>query len=623
MKKATKWVGLIVASSVCATSVAMLAACDDNDKPTTAEYTVTYYDGTTELKTEKVKEGELATRWTPTKDGYTFEDWYATPNFAHLFEFDKPITENKSAFAQFSSANQTEDTRTFYIVGSGTSPMLIDSDWGKSTTDKHKMTKAEGKNEYTYTCDLNVGDKFQFEITGTGDWQNQRGAGYLDTLKLADGTSVFSGTATIGDNSSYRLDIKCEYAGNYTFTLTTHPDDDTYEFNNPSYTEANKEAFNINPLDKITWVRNGDVTGGEVQAITDYYIKGSGITNWQDMYNAATKMTNKNGVYTLEVYLKANEEFVFSSTVTVGSTVGSGTEFVRASNLDEASKALFDQKPNFNMVAKAAGTYTFTYTKATEVLSVTFNADKTPAAADYYIDGTFADGVEDWKGYCFNEEFKLAEVEADSGVYEIKNVALKADSQFIIQAFKEGATERGEWGTEGYNGLGSYNYTYLYNGGEAFSAVGDGNNNIKVLKAGNYDITFDSYAKMITIVEHIESNDTLDIYIKGKNINSWAHGWSEEYLFKISADETKYEFTLTVESGEGKDVEFGLEKHPKGETTGYGTYIGASAMGTSGDANDKFIPAAGSNFTCSEAGTYKIVYDIAAGTVDFYAATNA
>ncbi len=618
MKKAIKWVGFFVIAVVSMLSIAMLSACNNTETPKTKEYTVTYFDGNTVLKTETVKEGDRAEKWTPTKQDYVFVDWFATPNFGHKFDFDQAITENKSAFAQWTSAKQTVDTREYYIVGSGTSPILMSSNWGKVFDETTKMTKAADKNEYTYTLDLQVGDLFQFAINES--WHNQRGVGYLTTLTLADGTEAFSGASTIGDNSSYRLNIKCELAGNYTFTLTTHPDDDTYETNNASYTEANKEAFNINTLDKISWVRNGDVTA-PTQVITDFYIKGSGITNWKDMYNDATKMKNENGVYTLTVYLKENEEFMFTSLNTVGTEVGTGTDYLRASNLDDASKAFVDQKPSMNMVAKASGSYTFTYTKATEVLSVAFDGTKTPVPTDYYIDGTFAEGVADWSGYCFNPDFKLAELEEGSGVYEIKNVTLKADSQIIIQAFKAGSTERGEWGTEGYNGLGSYNYTYLYNGGTAFAAVGGGNNNIKVLTAGSYDITFDSYAKMITMVEHIESADNLDIYIKGSNINSWSHGWSADYLFTISEDETQYEYTLTVE--EDKTVEFGCEKHPKGEKEGYGEWLGVSSMGTSGDANDKFTPEAGSNFTCSVAGKYKVVYVIATGEMNFYALPNA
>lgn len=591
MKKATKWAGFIIASAVCVTSVAMLAACSDDDSQP-KEYTVTYYDGTTVLDTQKVKEGEKATKWIPEKTDYTFVDWYATPNFAHLFPFDEPISEDKSAFAQWSSAVQSEDTRTFYIVGSGTSPMLRASNWGKDTSDQHKMTKAEGKNEYTYTLDLNVGDKFQFEISGTGDWMNQRGVGYLDTLTLENGTTVFSGSSTIGDNSSYRLDIKCEYAGNYTFTLTTHPDDDTYETNHPSYTEANKEAFNINPLDKITWVRNGEVSE-EVDVITDYYIKGAQITNWKDMYNPSTKMTNKDGVFTLEVYLKENDEFMFSSRNTIGAEVSTGTEYIYASSLDEASKAYVSGEAR-NMTAKASGTYKFTYTEATKVLTVSFDAEKVPAATDYYIDGTFAEGVADWSGYCFNDQFKLTETTAGSGIYVINNVTLKADSQIIIQAFKLGSTERGEWGTDGYNGLGSYNFTYLFGGGTDFEAVGGGNNNIKVLTAGTYNITFDSYAKIMTIES---ANAVNDAYIVGSMTGEG--GWKVSEDWKMTLDAATNTYTITATFAENDA--FGV-RVMQGATTEQKFWFASSAVsGTPAGFNVE-----GNNVTCTAAGTYTI-----------------
>lgn len=454
------------------------------------------------------------------------------------------------------------------------------------------MTKAEGKNEYTYTLDLNVGDKFQFEISGTGDWMNQRGVGYLDTLTLENGTTVFSGSSTIGDNSSYRLDIKCEYAGNYTFTLTTHPDDDTYETNHPAYTEANKEAFNINPLDKITWVRNGEVSE-EVDVITDYYIKGAQITNWKDMYNPSTKMTNKDGVFTLEVYLKENDEFMFSSRNTIGAEVSTGTEYIYASSLDEASKAYVSGEAR-NMTAKASGTYKFTYTEATKVLTVSFDAEKVPAATDYYIDGTFAEGVADWSGYCFNDQFKLTETTAGSGIYVINNVTLKADSQIIIQAFKLGSTERGEWGTDGYNGLGSYNFTYLFGGGTDFEAVGGGNNNIKVLTAGTYNITFDSYAKIMTIES---ANAVNDAYIVGSMTGEG--GWKVSEDWKMTLDAATNTYTITATFAENDA--FGV-RVMQGATTEQKFWFASSAVsGTPAGFNVE-----GNNVTCTAAGTYTI-----------------
>ena len=605
--KRFKWLCLVIASVM---ALALFAACG-NKEDEKSKYTVTYYDGSSVLKTEEVEEGGKATEWTPTKEGYTFVGWYATPTFSFSYDFSKTITEDTSVFSKWESAIQSVDTREYYIVGSGTSPILMANNWGKVFDETTKMTKAADKNEYTYTLDLHVGDLFQFAINES--WHNQRGVGYLTETKLADGTVAFSGASTIGDNSSYRLNIKCEYAGNYTFTLTTHPDDDTYETSNASYTEANKEAFNINPLDTITWKRNGDVSD-VVETIVDFYIKGASITDWKDIYNASTKMTNDNGVYTLSVYLKEGDEFMFTSTNTVGTQVGTGTLYLRASNLDEASKAYVGGTVS-NMTAKASGTYTFTYTAATEVLSVAFDASKVPEEADYYIDGTFADGVADWSGYCFNSTYKLQEMEAGSGVYEIKNVALKADSQIIIQAFKKGATERGEWGTDSYTGLGSYNYTYLYNGGEAFSAVGGGNNNIKVLVAGNYDITFDSYSKIMTIKP---AGAGFDIYIKG-GMNSWNHDFNAQYKLTKSATNDKiFEITLDFEA----DWELGLAKYDEGATEGYGDWIGLDKLGTSGDANEQFRQASG-NLKCKAAGKYKVTYNIETDEINFYSVTEA
>ncbi len=569
------------------------------------EFTVTYYDGETVLKTEKVKEGEKAPEWTPTKEGYTFVGWFGEPTMTHKFDFNAAVSADISVFAGF-SAESVDDTRSFAIVGSGTSPLLLESNWGKVIVDAHKMEKSADSNVYTITLDLHAGDQFQFAINTS--WENQRGYGYLVETTLSDGTLVFSGAGTIGENSAKRNNIKVELAGNYTFTLTTHPADDTYESNHPSYTEEGKENFNINPYDTITWVRNGDISS-DVSVVTDFYIKGSDITGWQDVYSPATKMTGADGVYTLSVYLKEGEEFLFTSINTVGDVSTTGTDYLRATNLDEASKAYLDGTGN--MTAKASGMYTFTYDVESKVLSVAFDGSATLPEADYYIDGTFADGVADWNGYCFNSQFKLAETAEGSGIYEIKNVALKEGSQIIIQMFKAGATERGEWGTDGYNGLGSFNYFYLVGGGENFSAVGDGNNNIKVLVGGNYDITFNEYTKVMTITK--SEAVVYDVFIKG-GMNAWEHAFSADY--QLAMDGSTYEITLTFE----KDWEFGLVGYLSNAHTGYGDWIGKDALGTDGDANNLFVVEGSHNLKCAEAGTYRIVYDHTAGTINIYRA---
>lgn len=598
MKK-FKWLSLVIASVM---ALALFAACKPGGDETT-KYTVTYYDGSSVLKTEEVEDGGKATRWTPEtrSDGYTFEEWYATPTFTHVFDFNTAIKEDTSVFAMF-AAPEVADTRDFYILGNGTSPLLSASNWGATITDDYKLTKTEGKNEYKITLDLLEGDLFQFAINGS--WHNQRGYGYLTETKLADGTEVFSGSGTIGENSAKRQNINVQYSGNYTLTLTTHPADDTYETTNASYTESNKEAFNINPRDSITWVRNGDAAEVNTEKV-EYFIKGKDITNWQDMYNNYTRMTENNGVYTLTVYLKENDEFMFTSLATIDGETSEGTSYIYYTNLDNAGKELFTG--SYNMVAKASGNYTFTYTAATEVLTATYEA-ATPAAMDYYIDGNF-DG-HSYGDYQTNSALKLNETASGSGIYTVEGVVLTADSEWLIRSYEAGVTPT-------WNNMGpSYQFTYLFGPGTTFAAASATNENIKVLKAGTYNVTFNSYSKMITF----ENADLgLDVYISGsmEGQSGWNPNFESQWKFEAKGNDT-YEFTYNFADGD----QFGLRTFPEGTTEADGVnynWVGVSAMGTAGDANSIFQPASGNNFTCSVAGTYKLVYNAKAGTLDIYA----
>lgn len=586
-------------------STSLLSSCGQEKKVKT--FDVTFYNGDTVLKVEQVEEGNCATDWTPIVEGYLFQDWYGTPTFTHEYDFSTPITTNTSIFGKFISDEIVEDTRSFYIVGSGLSPLLLESNWGKVINDSMELTKAEKTNEYSITLDLYSGDQFQFAINSS--WHNQRGVGYLKEFEL-NGEEVFKNPGSAYGNSSKRSNIEVKMSGNYTLTLTTYPQMDYYDTGNANYTESGKENFNLNDYDTITWVRNGDVSE-TVEAITTYYIKGAGITNWSDIYNNHTKLVDNEGVHTLKIFLKANEEFLFTSTVAVEGKVSTGTDYLRYTNLDETSKALFDASASYNLVAKADGYYTFSYNEETGILSCEFEEGAlTPA--DYYIDGTFGEET-DWSGYCFNNSYKLIK-DSETGIYSINNVAMKADSEFIIQAFKEGSVERGEWGTETYNGLGSYNFSYLVNPGELFTKVSDTNNNIKVAKASTYDITFDPYSQIITAEEHVEVK-TYDVYIKG-GMNSWNFNFLDQWKLKNSSSNLNlYEITLEFEA----DWELGIVVYNVGETEGYGTWVGRENLGTEGDANDKFATESG-NLKCNTAGQYKVVYNSETKTIDFYQA---
>ena len=586
-----------------------LVACGPTEEESEGNtHTVTFMDGDTVLKTEEVEDGATVSEYTPTKEGgYEFVDWFATPSKNHEYDFTTPITDDVTIYAGFTLFK--DDTREFYVLGSGTSELLFTSDWGAVITDAHKLTKADGKNEYSITMDLKEGDQFQFALDS--EWSNKRGYGYLETLTMPDGTEVFSGEGSPYDDSAKGSNIVCEYAGNYTLTLYTYPNDDYYNTSGTGYTEDRKEIYNLGTYDKITWVRNGDVINDSV-TITYFYIKGASITNWADMYNSDTQMLNNGGTYTMSVYLKEGDQFMFTSRITKiedgETTYSTGSDYINFSNIaDESQTYISKNSGNSNdMIANASGTYTFTYDSDAKTLTVAFDAETVPATYDYYIDGTF-DGNNYGDFITSPDEFKMTETAEGSGVYTISQVTLTEGAELLIRSYLEGETA--DWDHTHID----YQYANMA-ANPAFSAASDTNNNILVLTEGVYDITFDSYSKMITITAYTESADTLDIYIKGSGVNGWNHNWSEDYLMALAEDEENYEITITFTAND----DFGFELHPQGETTGYGTYIGASAMGTSGDANAIFTPASGTNFVCSVAGTYRIVYNIAAGTMDFY-----
>lgn len=598
---------IIAIAAVCAalTMSVAFAACGGRQEPADdgTYYTVTYMDGTTVLKTEKVKEGEKPAGYTPTKDGgYEFVDWFATPSKNHKYDMDAEVTGDVTVYAGFTLYK--DDAREFYILGSGTSELLFTSNWGKVITTDHKLTKASGKNEYSITLDLKKDDQFQFALNA--DWANKRGFGYLASLNLPDGTAAFSGQGSVYDDSAKGSNIVCEYSGNYTLTLKTYPNEDYYNTSGTGYTEERKEIYNLGLYDTITWVRNGDVINDSV-TVTDFYIKGDKITGWADMYNADTKMVNNGGVYTMSVYLKEGDQFMFTSQVTKigssGTTSSTGSEYIKSNNLTEGSRTLVGgyTETGGNMTAVASGMYTFTYDSTAKTLAVTFK-EETPAARDYYLDGNF-DG-HNYGDFMTDAELKLTETASGSGVYELKNIKLTKDSELLLRSYAKDETPTWE------NKLTDYQFAYLA-ANSAFEAASDTNNNIKVKTEGVYDISFDSYSKVITIKS---ANAGFDIYIKG-GMNGWDHAFDAQY--KLTKSETKanvYEITLTFE----KDWQLGLAKYDEGATTGNGEWIGLDNLGTSGDANDKFAVTSG-NLTCNTAGTYRVTYNTETGKLDFYA----
>lgn len=473
--------------------VSMATGCAS--KPT---YTVTYYDadGATVLQTDTVDEGSILTPVDISKDGFNFVGFFATPQLTHEFDFSMPIKEDVSIFCGF--VQDAADTREFYIVGGGTSPLLLTSNWGNVINPEHRLIKEENSNTYTITLDLYEGDEFQFALDSS--WHNQRGYGYCLTNEQ-DGVQYIAGSGSYGEASAKRSNIKCLVSGNYTFVLTTNPSADYYDEEDENYTEENKECYNMNPYDTIEWTYNDDIEEASSGVVTTYYIKGSGITQWEDRYIDLVKMTDADGTPTLTVPLRAGEEFLFSSLITVGDESTAGAEYLRYSNFDEESALLFDSTESMNIVVKTEGVYKFTYDPKTTVLTAALEEEGLPKY-DYYIKGTF--GGTNW-GTEFNTDHQLIEQEEASNVYILDAVSLAAGDELGISSTLPGATEAGEWGTDNYTLVSFYNINNLApasedNANANFVPQAEGNGNIVCQKDGLYQVIFDAYTTQLTFI---------------------------------------------------------------------------------------------------------------------------
>ena len=609
MKK-LKWIAMAL---VLVLGMAAFAACKP-DEPETPVFTVTYYDGTTVLKTEEVEEGGYATYWEPeAKEGMEFSDWYVDAGLNRVFDFEgEAITADKSLYAGYVAVG-TDDTRTWAIVGSGQGDILSSSAWGTVITDVHMLEKTEGENEFTITLDLYEDDQFQF-ATDTS-WMNQRGFGYIplaDRTMTVDGEEVtpFSGGGGIGETADKQSNIIVEYPGNYTFTLTTYPDEDYYDDN------VNNGLVSISNFDTITYEYNGPAA--ELSStVTEFYIKGQDITQWGDMYNPATQMTRVGSTYTLTVYLKAGDQVMFTSLnvdrETGESTVG--TTYINVTNLDEESASLFTAAGN-NMTVNTSGEYTFTYDADSKTLSAALDEDATLVEADYYLDGSF--GGLSWNQSFYDPDYKFAA--AGNDVYTLDGIELAAGDEIVIQSFTRGATE------ESGEKLAAYNFRYYRGTDGAFEAADADNNNynIAVVTAGTYNIEFDAYAKIITIVP---ADMQHTVYIKGSFVEGWKiTDENGELIDDYKLEETSdgvFEITMTItdEMVNGATWQAGLQLDT---TTGSdGTFIGAGALGedAADNANALFRPETGGNLTSTTAGTYRFVYDLNTGELNIYEVT--
>lgn len=357
-----------------------LAACDPDDPGNEGQdnkVTVTFVHGDTTIRTEEVDKGSAATMfedYVPEIEGCDFLGWYAAPSMMIPFDFDTVVfNEDTTIFAKAPNSDQPDDTRTWYPAGAFMSADLLENNYGAVLSEAATFQPVVGeKNTFEITVDLYEGDQFQLITGNTVGWLNQRGYGHIEDATVGDVT-YFTSDGGLGNPGTRRMNAKVQVDGNYTLTLKTYPANDTYDTENPEYTEEKHEVFNNSIFDYITWERNGDPVGevGVDETEYDFYIKGELVTEWGAPKDAQYKMTEDNGVYTLTIELEANDNFMFYSYDPVEEA--DGTLFIKAENIDRENSAeeILGSPESGNLTVSAAGTYTFTWTRSTGVLVVT------------------------------------------------------------------------------------------------------------------------------------------------------------------------------------------------------------------------------------------------------------
>lgn len=335
-----------------------LVACGAKE-PEAKDVTITFVNNEETLGSLTTKAGQTVTGYEQFEnvEGFSFDGWFGTPTFVEASALDlatATFEEDTTVFGSFKNANVTEDTRSWYIVGEGASPVLQASAWaGSDVSDDDKAAcqlnlTGNVTNEFQITVDLFAGDKFQV-ITNWG-WDTQYGFGKVTEF---DESEFESGGGLSGEANKANIAVLKD--GNYTITVTTDPDNDK------------QDTFVI--------VRNGDPLGaaGAVVTAENYVVsdatgivmKGSWVDDWSE--NIDLDRNEGTNVFVGTKELDAETELYFMVWDN-GADTGIGMNSTAV--VDDASKALIDTEAN-NVKVLEAGTYTFTVDADTLTIVIT------------------------------------------------------------------------------------------------------------------------------------------------------------------------------------------------------------------------------------------------------------
>ena len=391
--KLRKFGALMAAVMTLSLTLGVAAACAEDE----TKFTVTFYDGTTVITEKEVEEGGKVAAFEPSdvgyeKEGFAFDGWYATADFTFDWSFDTAIDKDTNVYSMWTSSK--EDTRQWTIAGSSSAGgPLAAIGWNGGPIEGENgniLKKTEGKNEFTITIDLYVGDQFQFCIQdeeGVWNTDDASGGGARGGQYLEENEYMSAPGTGLGDG---QVNITVSVSGNYTLTLTTDAEDKN--------------------VGSIKVVRNGDAAEVTVDR-SDYtwYIYGNSSaetsaesvlagTNWganveslqysaYEMFKISDNEADGTGTWTQTWKLAEGDEFLLAYCLLKeegGIAAQDGTMFYYP-DIDEfnGEDAAFKKADGMgsNIVVVEGGTYTFTLTvtlnKTSNMLEGSIEVDKT------------------------------------------------------------------------------------------------------------------------------------------------------------------------------------------------------------------------------------------------------
>ena len=391
--KLRKFGVLMAAVMALSLTLGVAAACAEDE----TKFTVTFYDGTTVITEKEVEEGGKVAAFEPSdvgyeKEGFAFDGWYATADFTFDWSFDTAIDKDTNVYSMWTSSK--EDTRQWTIAGSSSAGgPLAAIGWNGGPIEGENgniLKKTEGKNEFTITIDLYVGDQFQFCIQdeeGVWNTDDASGGGARGGQYLEENEYMSAPGTGLGDG---QVNITVSVSGNYTLTLTTDAEDKNV---GSIMVVRNGDAAEVT-IDRsdYTWYIYGnssaETSAESVLAGTNW---GANVTSLQysayEMFKISDNEADGTGTWTQTWKLAEGDEFLLAYCLLKeegGIAAQDGTMFYYP-DIDEfnGEDAAFKKADGMgsNIVVVEGGTYTFT-------LTVTLNSETNTLEGSIEVDKT-------------------------------------------------------------------------------------------------------------------------------------------------------------------------------------------------------------------------------------------